>query len=62
MFIGTQCDLWGKPDGKGYEKISRENFPRLIFCWFRKLLAMPLVVPYTLEVNRISLWRDQPHG
>ena len=31
MFIGTQCDLWGRPDGTGYEKISRGNFPRLIF-------------------------------
>ena len=31
MFIGTQCDLWGKPDGTGHEKISRGNFPRLIF-------------------------------
>ena len=20
MFIGTQCDLWGKPDGTGHEK------------------------------------------
>ena len=31
MFIGTQCDLWGRPDGTGHEKISRGNFPRLIF-------------------------------
>ena len=20
MFIGTQCDLWGRPDGTGHEK------------------------------------------
>ena len=31
MFIGTQCDLWGRPDGTGHGKISRGNFPRLIF-------------------------------
>ena len=31
MFIGTQYDLWGRPDGTGHEKISRGNFPRLIF-------------------------------
>ena len=31
MFIGTQCDLWGRPDGTGHEKISRGKFPRLIF-------------------------------
>ena len=31
MFIGTQCDLWGRPDGTGYEKSSRGNFPRLTF-------------------------------
>ena len=31
MFIGTQCDLWGRPNGTGHEKISRGNFPRLIF-------------------------------
>ena len=39
MFIGTQCDLWGRPDGTGHEKISRGNFPRLqtvekvSLCW-----------------------------
>ena len=31
MFIGTQCDPWGKPDGTGHEKIGRGNSPRLIF-------------------------------
>ena len=31
MFIGTQCDLWGRPDDTGHEKISRGKFPRLIF-------------------------------
>ena len=31
MLIGTQCDLWGRPDGTGHEKISRGKFPRLIF-------------------------------
>ena len=31
MFTGTQCDLWGRPDGTGHEKISRGKFPRLIF-------------------------------
>ena len=31
MFIGTQCDLWGRPDGTGHEKISRGKFPRLTF-------------------------------
>ena len=31
IFIGTQCDLWGRPDGTGHEKISRGKFPRLTF-------------------------------
>ena len=31
MFIGTQCDLWGRPDDTGHEKISRGKFPRFIF-------------------------------
>ena len=31
MFTGTQCDLWGRPDGTG-QKISREIISRLIFC------------------------------
>mgnify|MGYP000672999968 CR=1 FL=1 len=31
MYIGTQCDLWGRPDGTGHEKISRGKFTRLIF-------------------------------
>ena len=31
MFIGTQCDLWGRPDGTGHGKISRGKFPRFIF-------------------------------
>ena len=31
MFIGTQCDLWGRPDDTGHEKISRGKFPRLFF-------------------------------
>ena len=33
MFIGTQCDLWGRPDGTGHEKIGRGNFPRLILLY-----------------------------
>ena len=38
MFIGTQCDLWGRPDGTGHEKISRGNFPRLIFSFDPKFI------------------------
>ena len=33
MFIGTQCDLWGRPDGTGHEKIGRGNSPRLILLY-----------------------------
>ena len=38
MFIGTQCDLWGRPDGTGHEKISRGKFPRLIFFFDPKFI------------------------
>lgn len=38
MFIGTQCDLWGKPDGTGHEKVSRGNFPRLAFFFDPKFI------------------------
>ena len=27
MFIGTQCDLWGKPDGTGHEKNKSRELP-----------------------------------
>ena len=36
-------------------KISRGNFPRLIFCWFRKSTAIPVAVPYALGMNRLRL-------
>ena len=31
MFIGTQCDLWADRTVQGTKKVSRGNFPRLIF-------------------------------
>ena len=31
MFIGTQCDLWGRPDGTGYEKSKSREFPSTYF-------------------------------
>ena len=27
MFIGTQCNLWGKPDGTGHEKNKSRELP-----------------------------------
>ena len=43
MFIDTQCDLWSRPDGTGHEKISRGNFPRLIFSLIPSLFEHPLI-------------------
>ena len=39
MFMGTQCDLWGRLNGTGHEKISRGNFPRLIFFFDPKFIC-----------------------
>ena len=46
MFIGTQCDLWGRPDGTGHEKISRGNFPRLIFSLIPSLSVRQHFIGY----------------
>ena len=31
MFIGTQCDLWGKPDGTGHDKNKSREIPSTYF-------------------------------
>jgi len=46
MFMGTQCDLWGRPDGTGHEKISRGNFPRLIFSLIPSLSVRQHFIGY----------------
>ena len=46
MFIGTQCDLWGRPDGTGHEKVSRGNFPRLIFSLIPSLSVRQHFIGY----------------
>ena len=56
MFIGTQCDLWGRPDGTGHEKISRGNFPRLI------LYSDPKFICATMFRSNISCGAGSPHG
>ena len=38
MFIGTQCDLWGKPDGTGYEKSKSREFPSTYFFFDPKFI------------------------
>ena len=57
MFIGTQCDLWGRPDGTGHEKISRGKFPRLTFSLIPRLSERQCS-------NRIyvSCEASNPHG
>ena len=52
MFIGTQCDLWGKPDGTGHEKVSRGKFPRLIFS------LIPSLSECHISVGCADLIRD----
>ncbi len=52
MFIGTQCDLWGRPDGTGHEKISRGNFPRLIFS------LIPSLFERYISIGCADLIRD----
>ena len=41
MFIGTQCDLWGKPDGTGHEKGLSQNEKNsaavLFWLWILKI-------------------------
>ena len=31
MFIGTQCDLWGRPDGTGKQEAGQEKI--LLACF-----------------------------
>lgn len=38
MFIGTQCDLWGRPDGTGYEKSKSREFPSTYFFFDPKFI------------------------
>ena len=57
MFIGTQCDLWGRPDGTGHEKISRGNFPRLIFSLIPSLFERYISIGCADLIWDITLWR-----
>ena len=38
MSIGTQCDLWGRPDGTGYEKSKSREFPSTYFFFDPKFI------------------------
>ena len=38
MCIGTQCDLWGRPDGTGYEKSKSREFPSTYFFFDPKFI------------------------
>ena len=38
MFIGTQCDLWGRPDGTGHEKNKSREFPSTYFFFDPKFI------------------------
>ena len=55
MFIGTQCDLWGRPVGTGHEKISRGNFPRLIFSLIPSLSERQHFIGYADLIWDITL-------
>ena len=60
MFMGTQCGLWGRLNGTGHEKISRGNFPRLIFSLIPSLSVRQHFIGYAdlddprLSPNRLS--------
>ena len=60
MFMGTQCDLWGRLNGTGHEKISRWNFPQLIFSLIPSLSVRQHFIGYAdfddprLSPNRLS--------
>lgn len=51
MFIGTQCDLWGRPVGTGHERISRGNFPRLIFSLIPSLSERQHFIGYADSIH-----------
>ena len=55
MFIGTQCDLWGRPDGTGHEKISRGKFPRLIFSLIPSLFERHISIGCADLIRDIAL-------
>ena len=55
MFIGTQCDLWGRPDGTGHEKISRGKFPRLIFSLIPSLFERHISIGCADLIRDITL-------
>ena len=38
MFIGTQCDLWGRPDGTGHEKNKSREFLSTYFFFDPKFI------------------------
>ena len=38
MFIGTQCDLWGRPDGTGHEKNKSREIPSTYFFFDPKFI------------------------
>ena len=55
MFIGTQCDLWGKPDGTGHKKVSRGKFPRLIFSLIPSLFERHISIGCADLIRDITL-------
>ena len=42
MFIGTQCDLWGKPDGTGQQRSKVRTYSfylASLYCYHYRLSA-----------------------
>ena len=52
MFIGTQCDLWGKPDGTGHDKNKSREIPSTYFY---------ALIPVYLSGNNSIGFHFQPH-
>ena len=57
IFIGTQCDLWGKPDGTGHDKNKSREIPSTYFSLIPSLSERQCS-------NRIyvSCEASNPHG
>ena len=52
MFIGTQCDLWGKPDGTEHDKNKSKEISSTYFY---------ALIPVYLSGNNSIGFHFQPH-
>ena len=52
MFIGTQCDLWGKPDGTEHDKNKSREISSTYFY---------ALIPVYLSGNNSIDFHFQPH-